>query len=353
MRYNTFVTSVFKQHHFALDMARELFDDNGEIRSFGAFKKAVKDKVDPNYNKNWLRTEYNTAYASGQMARKWQTYVRKGGYIRYVAVMDQRVRYDHANMNGARYPVDHPFWLNHYPPNGWNCRCTTRWDGTEGELIPAKYIDPVPKMFQNNVGITGLVFNDSPYFTVDGAFKEAAEKLFGFKPPVDLDRYEANVQLYSLLSEDKNYKLSFVDNLTGGFIFRHIKTGANDLAQNIAASKALARRGDSVIIREVLTQHGLKNPDIILSGITTEIKTNETSTINAIDSALRRAKRQAEVIVLNINSSMNPERVEQAIYNRVRRTTAIKRVIVVYKDVAYDLTYEEIINQTFYGKIGK
>jgi hypothetical protein len=26
--------------------------------------------------------------------------------------------------HGVILPIDHPWWRTHYPPNGWNCRCT-------------------------------------------------------------------------------------------------------------------------------------------------------------------------------------------------------------------------------------
>lgn len=43
----------------------------------------------------------------------------------YATVGDDRVRPNHAAMDGARYPKGDPFWLKNWPPNGWNCRCST------------------------------------------------------------------------------------------------------------------------------------------------------------------------------------------------------------------------------------
>ncbi len=45
-------------------------------------------------------------------------------YWRYSAVMDGRTRPMHREWNGIILPADHPFWATHFPPNGWNCRCT-------------------------------------------------------------------------------------------------------------------------------------------------------------------------------------------------------------------------------------
>jgi len=45
-------------------------------------------------------------------------------YWRYVAVNDGRTRPAHRAWHDTVLPADHPWWQTHYPPNGWNCRCT-------------------------------------------------------------------------------------------------------------------------------------------------------------------------------------------------------------------------------------
>ena len=40
----------------------------------------------------------------------------------------------HAAWAGTLLPIDHPWWNDHFPPNGWNCRCRVRpLDGAEVE----------------------------------------------------------------------------------------------------------------------------------------------------------------------------------------------------------------------------
>lgn len=54
------------------------------------------------------------------------------GYT-YVTVGDNRVRDEHAALDGTTRPKDDPFWNSWWPPNGWNCRC---------QLIPL--VEPAP-----------------------------------------------------------------------------------------------------------------------------------------------------------------------------------------------------------------
>lgn len=42
----------------------------------------------------------------------------------YIATMDERVRDNHAELNGLILPKTDPFWRTHYPPWEYNCRCT-------------------------------------------------------------------------------------------------------------------------------------------------------------------------------------------------------------------------------------
>jgi SPP1 gp7 family putative phage head morphogenesis protein len=66
------------------------------------------------------------AYAAGRW-RQIQRLKAVRPYLRYVHVdpaLTQRwSREEHAAWHGLVLPVDDPWWLTHYPPNGWNCRC--------------------------------------------------------------------------------------------------------------------------------------------------------------------------------------------------------------------------------------
>jgi SPP1 gp7 family putative phage head morphogenesis protein len=72
-----------------------------------------------------FQTNLRTSYAAG----KWdqiQQVKDDRPYLRYVAVMDDRTRPEHAAWHDTVLPVDDPWWQTHFPPNGWNCRCTVQ-----------------------------------------------------------------------------------------------------------------------------------------------------------------------------------------------------------------------------------
>ena len=74
-----------------------------------------------------LQTIYRTNMASAYAAGQWDSIVDQADlapYLLYDAVMDERTRPQHAAWNGTMLPITHDWWKTHYPPNGWNCRCT-------------------------------------------------------------------------------------------------------------------------------------------------------------------------------------------------------------------------------------
>jgi len=69
-----------------------------------------------------FRTNMQTAYAAGA----WQEIVANADtapLLMYDAVDDDRTRPLHASWDQRVAPVTSNWWLTHYPPNGYNCRC--------------------------------------------------------------------------------------------------------------------------------------------------------------------------------------------------------------------------------------
>lgn len=60
-----------------------------------------------------------------QMAVKWSELNDSGRYrLQYRTAQGERVRESHAILANTTLPKEDSFWLQYYPPNGWNCRCT-------------------------------------------------------------------------------------------------------------------------------------------------------------------------------------------------------------------------------------
>lgn len=80
--------------------------------------------------RNWrTRVIYNTnlrmAYAAGKYDQAQRLKTQRP-WMRYIAVDDGRTRELHRHWHNTVLPVDHEWWDTHYPPNGWNCRCTVQ-----------------------------------------------------------------------------------------------------------------------------------------------------------------------------------------------------------------------------------
>ncbi len=125
LEQSAWIFSGFKTYHEMNEAVPSLIGEDGSRKTFERFLKDVQ-KVDEQYNVNYLRAEYNFATQSAQMAAKWEQIEADGDDydLQYRTAGDDRVRDEHAALDGITLPPSDPFWEENYPPNGWNCRCT-------------------------------------------------------------------------------------------------------------------------------------------------------------------------------------------------------------------------------------
>lgn len=73
-----------------------------------------------------VRTQIQVAYGAGRWNANQDPDIAEiiKGY-EYVTVGDDRVRPTHAALEGTKLPSNDPMWGSIWPPNGFNCRCTT------------------------------------------------------------------------------------------------------------------------------------------------------------------------------------------------------------------------------------
>ncbi len=107
--------------------------ENGE--SIGQFRKRFDKIVQDHgwtYNgkRGWrTRVIYDTNLRTAHMAGRWQQIQRtkkNRPYLQYLTAGDLRVRPQHRAWNRMVLMIDDEWWISHYPPNGWGCRCTVR-----------------------------------------------------------------------------------------------------------------------------------------------------------------------------------------------------------------------------------
>ena len=117
--------------------------------TFKDFQKLIKESdiiLPKHYLDNVFRTNIQSAYGHG----RWQQQQRnkdKRQYLMYSAINDSRVRPAHLALNRIVLPIDHPFWLTHYPPLGFRCFLPeTKIDGASHGAIKRFYSGKIVKL---------------------------------------------------------------------------------------------------------------------------------------------------------------------------------------------------------------
>lgn len=125
MHITTYRFAGFKTYHEMNEVCNLLDDGKGGLKPFTQFISDVNN-IGQKHNENYLRSEYHLIEQSALMADKWED-ISQGSErydLQYRTAGDEKVREEHARLNGTTLPPDDPFWDSYYPPNGYGCRCT-------------------------------------------------------------------------------------------------------------------------------------------------------------------------------------------------------------------------------------
>ena len=308
-----------------------LLDKNGRIKPEHLFKADLK-KANFQFNHNYLNAEYQTAKRGAQMAHLWSTFVEQAHLypnLVYRTVGDERVRPEHDVLNGTIKPIDDPFWRTFYPPNGWRCRCTVM--NTAEAATKQQVDDPsVKSEFRGNAAL------DEEILSSKGTFFKLLNKDYKAKENTEYMKHNMPMEIaYHGKNNKKVYVSPFAD--------------PTDLKNNVESAMVIV---DSlkidVSIRAHLNVQNYKNPEYIINGKVSDLKTNfKENNYNGISRAFESAKDQGcKSIAFDLTNSFKTLDIHQ-LWRKInssyssKKGTSFDEIIIVYNTKAIRLTRED------------
>lgn len=313
-----------------------LLDKNGRVKPDHLFKDDLK-KANFQFNHNYLQAEIQTAKRGAQMAHLWSKFVEQSHIypnLVYRTVGDDRVRPDHAILNGIVKPVDDPFWRTYYPPNGWRCRCTVM--NTSEDITPVKYDDPtVQPEFHGNTAL------DEEIFTEKGSFFKLLNKDFKAQENAEYLKYNMPLEIAYHGKKQKKVKVSpYAD--------------PSDLKNNVESAMVIADELNiDVNLRAHINVQNKSNPEYFINGMVSDLKKidSKNGVINAVDSAKKQFKdfSKHSLVIDFTNVELSKDDIISQLNNKVTKSRGkkIQEMIFINKTKAVLLSREDIINQKF------
>lgn len=183
LRRSNAVFSAFKVHRMQNDMAAQLLDERGRLKTFERWREDVASIADHQVG-SWLRTEYDTAVRRAALAADWQQFAAEEDLfpnLEWMPSTSAERRPEHMLFYGLVLPLRHPFWREHFPGSLWGCKCgiqSTDAPRTPEEQIPVALSgsDAEPGL-DENPALSGRIFSRThPYFTHAAKDAEKAAK---------------------------------------------------------------------------------------------------------------------------------------------------------------------------------
>lgn len=258
---DAFVFSGLKTHTQLTEARSFLKDEKGNITPYHKFEQKVL-KLNEKYNRNYLEAEYEFAVHSAQSAASWANLQEDSSryWLEYRTAGDERVRAEHAALNGICLPKTDAFWTEYYPPNGWRCRCVAvEVLAREKTLSDPKKAKELGEKATTQIGVNGknklAMFRFNPgkeqrIFPPNNAYNKVvgAERV---KKELENKLKDNNINVFSstideLKSKNIEYNKvkSLKSKLTEGQIIARV--GGGDLTQGSCASLCLAYAGNKV-----------------------------------------------------------------------------------------------------------
>lgn len=270
IKTNNEVFAAFRTHRMQNDIAKRMVDDKGELKSFSQFARDVRPYTD-HQNRQWLRTEYNTAVIRAHQAADWKQFEAEKDVLpnlEWMPSTSPNPGKDHQTYWGTILPIDHPFWDQHRPGDRWNCKCSLRNTDVEPTPVPESGTgnDEPNRGLENNPGKDGKLFSDKhPYMPENcsscpfgngrlwalavGRKKNCPDckRLAKAEPPMTKDALQKRY--------GRKWQVEYFDEKSKGFIVVEEGHGKDERLQNIKSATPLAIDGMKV---ELIRQKTIK-----------------------------------------------------------------------------------------------
>lgn len=346
LKESNYVFSGIKTFHELNEAFPSLLDEEGNRKPFNQFLNDVQ-KVYDAYNVQYLRTEYNFAQASALMAARWKKFEQDGDryYLQYRTVGDKRVRRTHRMLHNITLPITSKFWDKYFPPNGWNCRCTVvqvRKDkypvsdeqeamNLGSQATAGKY----QEMFMFNPGKRMTTFPAYNGYTLRKC-NQCDYRPDKMKLAADIPENEV-CRACRLLQESISHYT--VVPTKAGKLRIHDGHGKHEREENIRIGTYLAEKhGYEIDLLD--NPQGRKSADSYnrTLDMEQEYKMASTPTVNAIDRLIRDGRKQADNIVLWLDTDIPLGNLRDAITSRIRRADNVQSLTIIRngKDVTYN-----------------
>ena len=359
LKHSNEVFSAFKVHRAQNDMAVRLLDSNGGLKPFNQWLKDVLP-IASHQCGAWLRTEYDTAVLRAHQAADWQQFHRERDVLPNLKWMPSTSLHpgeDHRKYWGTIRPIDDEFWTEHRPGDRWNCKCSLTSTDEAVTPVPAEDVHSEPQ-----AGLKGNPYfpascDDCPFYTPK--FKDRLKRLFRDRvkdcyhcPYIDSKLNKADAV------DVKPPKVETYKDAYKGQVFTSPYHGKNEVEENERLAKFVSDKLKTKVyllprldpmnptqkaLRAKLLPSDVfegKNPDFLIGGKLFDGKSmlsmNRSATIkqqkNAIENHIKKAKKQADNIILEIPSSVARTTIHSTITNYLSRSKKERTIVVHWKN---------------------
>lgn len=366
---SNYIFSGIKTFHELNEAFPSMLDENGNKKPFERFLNDVR-KINDTYNANYLHAEYNFVQASATMAAKWEQFSEDGDRynLQYRTAKDDKVRPEHAALDGVTLPMSDSFWETYYPPNGWNCRCTVvqvrkqKYPATEHAEAMSRGEEAMNgeryNIFRFNSGKQGKTMPDYNPYTIkrcndcdvakggdvklsnrvnNNQLCEACRLLRYTKEEVS-KRIKRNKPIYDSLLRNKEYREVSMDMESGGIKAIHNEHNLNkDKGWYETYSQDAGVKNGHVVILEAEPQnrYKVKCCEGTWDNLPFEVAGAESGTPNNIRNALKHcaSKPDSKVAVIffpNDNFSAENFYAGLAKFLGLRNTTQYRKFERIY-----------------------